>query len=933
MSAPTSTCALRRCGDRADLAVGRRPPSLGRDVVGVDDASAARPRGASWIAATRSRRRRTRSTRSSRVSGSPRRCVCTRRSPRKRPSAARRRPMSGSISLRRVADDDVVDLARAVDERADLAARLERGLARATMQLGRRDVLERDPAPVDALERLRRVRAEPGGVSVEGRHSREDPCPRPSFIMHRGLSRYARPVMAILTPVDLPAAQTIRRALRPPCRGVRGILAGSVNTNVELSLAGPVSRAFLRVYEEQTTATASREARLLDHLAARDVLTPRPLSRLDDGAFDRRSPRQAGRPFPLARRRNPLPGPRDRSGLRTRRRGPRARARRRLLVRRRRAEPLRRRSPRAPPRGSPAPAICQLRSRKRSSASDVRSTSASRRAPRSPMPRSFTAISSATTCSGRRARSPRCSTSRARRAALRRSISMVTALAGASATRSSRRSFARCFAAIPRCERSRPRIARRSSRRRASLRSASASPGSPTSSSGLAGAASTRTIAASSRASTRSTRSAPPVFQRSCRRRSSFARILRFFTPRSVAWPPPCRYLPEMAQVGSLDFKGFVENRKGQRAGGSVDGGHAYSYVSDRHTRAAFEKMKPVELAVTAAVRLFKSVGKNQLLGHAVKVGPNAVPAHPQPRPAAAPRRSGSRRRTIYIVNDPRAERRDLRHQRRLVHHDPLGARRPLHRRRAPERHRPRVRPHPQLHVVYLTAMHYLKTMASIFVALDCRSRRSSRSPAGRAAPRSPATAPACSAAKSRRRRDARAREARPRIAQALRRVQPRSVPRAVRRGQRRRRQVRGGHSRRHPWLPKRVLAMRVFAESELYRKHVGLGDGGAHDGRGRRPGPRRHQERRLNGTKARIRCSKRFREQEDAMSPRRSRELGDARRDASARRPRRRGSNVDLVHEARGGSLPPRRRGRVQPRQDHVRERAPRRDRRCPWA
>jgi hypothetical protein len=30
-----------------------------------------------------------------------------------------------------------------------------------------------------------------------------------------------------------------------------------------------------------------------------------------------------------------------------------------------------------------------------------------------------------------------------------------------------------------------------------------------------------------------------------------------------------------------------------------------------------------------------------------------------------------------------------------------------------------------------------------------------------------------------------------------------------------------------HPWLPKRVLAMRVFAESALYRKAAGLGDAG----------------------------------------------------------------------------------------------------------
>ena len=30
-----------------------------------------------------------------------------------------------------------------------------------------------------------------------------------------------------------------------------------------------------------------------------------------------------------------------------------------------------------------------------------------------------------------------------------------------------------------------------------------------------------------------------------------------------------------------------------------------------------------------------------------------------------------------------------------------------------------------------------------------------------------------------------------------------------------------------HPWLPKRVLAMREFAKSELYRKAAGLGEGG----------------------------------------------------------------------------------------------------------
>jgi hypothetical protein len=30
-----------------------------------------------------------------------------------------------------------------------------------------------------------------------------------------------------------------------------------------------------------------------------------------------------------------------------------------------------------------------------------------------------------------------------------------------------------------------------------------------------------------------------------------------------------------------------------------------------------------------------------------------------------------------------------------------------------------------------------------------------------------------------------------------------------------------------HPWLPKRVLALQTFAESELFRRHAALGPGG----------------------------------------------------------------------------------------------------------
>jgi hypothetical protein len=30
-----------------------------------------------------------------------------------------------------------------------------------------------------------------------------------------------------------------------------------------------------------------------------------------------------------------------------------------------------------------------------------------------------------------------------------------------------------------------------------------------------------------------------------------------------------------------------------------------------------------------------------------------------------------------------------------------------------------------------------------------------------------------------------------------------------------------------HPWISKRLLALKAFGESELYRRHAGLGEGG----------------------------------------------------------------------------------------------------------
>jgi hypothetical protein len=66
-----------------------------------------------------------------------------------------------------VANDDVVDLTGAVDERTDLPPCLDTRLDERTRQLGGRDIGGRNATAVDTLERLFGRRREPGGVAVE----------------------------------------------------------------------------------------------------------------------------------------------------------------------------------------------------------------------------------------------------------------------------------------------------------------------------------------------------------------------------------------------------------------------------------------------------------------------------------------------------------------------------------------------------------------------------------------------------------------------------------------------------------------------------------------------------------------------------------------------------------------------------------------------
>lgn len=279
-----------------------------------------------------------------------------------------------------------------------------------------------------------------------------------------------------------------------------------------------------------------------------------------------------------------------------------------------------------------------------------------------------------------------------------------------------------------------------------------------------------------------------------------------------------------MAQVGDLNFKGFIETRKGQRAGGAEGGGHAYSYASDHVTRGAFDKMKPVELAVTAAVRIFKAVGKNELLGHAVKVGPNQFPRVHKLGVRCA-EELGINPPQMFIKNDPKANAATLGTNEDsfifihsgLVDHFSDEELLSVIGHECGHIH--------NKHVVYLTAMHYLKQIAGLLVKW--------------------AVAPATAALNSWSRRAEITCDRAGMLCSRSLDVSTRALAKLALGSSKLYAELnmeafldqyeegKGGVGRyaevlaTHPWLPKRVMALRAFAESELYRKHVGLGEGG----------------------------------------------------------------------------------------------------------
>ncbi len=80
-----------------------------------------------------------------------------------------------------------------------------------------------------------------------------------------------------------------------------------------------------------------------------------------------------------------------------------------------------------------------------------------------------------------------------------------------------------------------------------------------------------------------------------------------------------------MAIGVDLDFQRYIERRKGALEAQAREGA-AYAYGGDLRVKKTLDSIRPVRLAVEASVRLWKSVARAELLGTAVKVSPQQFP-------------------------------------------------------------------------------------------------------------------------------------------------------------------------------------------------------------------------------------------------------------------------------------------------------------------
>ena len=275
-----------------------------------------------------------------------------------------------------------------------------------------------------------------------------------------------------------------------------------------------------------------------------------------------------------------------------------------------------------------------------------------------------------------------------------------------------------------------------------------------------------------------------------------------------------------MATAPQLDFEAYVARKKSEHGTApDASAGPAYAYRLDHQTRRAFETVKPVELAINSTVRMWKDVWRNQLLGSAVRVSDRQFPRIQRVAETCADTLQIPTPQ-IYIVSNPTlnaatfgtSEESFIMVHSALVDHYTEEELLTVIGHECGHIH--------NSHVVYLTALHFLTRIAGAFtkwitqpavMALLAWSRRAEITcdRAGMLCSKS----------------DAASARALTKLALGSRKLHEEFNLDAFLEQYQEGKEGLGRHMEAfasHPYLPKRVLAMRVFAESELYRRALG---------------------------------------------------------------------------------------------------------------
>lgn len=279
-----------------------------------------------------------------------------------------------------------------------------------------------------------------------------------------------------------------------------------------------------------------------------------------------------------------------------------------------------------------------------------------------------------------------------------------------------------------------------------------------------------------------------------------------------------------MAQVGEISLQSFIDQRNTLLPGEGRDGGRGYAYSSDKTAASAFENVKALEAMIEASVRFIKAFGKSELLGRAVKVGPKQFPrVHKLAQQCAST--LGIAPPTVFVVNSPVMNAATLGtnedsfimvHSALIDHFSDQELLSVIGHECGHIHNR---------HVVYMTALNYLAQLLKFVVdwalppvglALKSYARRAEIT---------------CDRAGLLCCKDLEvSTRALTKLALGSSKLYDElNMEAFVAQFEEGRETVGslGEFGASHPYLPKRVLALRHFAESALYRKHAGLGDDG----------------------------------------------------------------------------------------------------------